>query len=162
MWRSLDIKVMTLDRHKNGSTRILNSTRLKYVISTFVSVMIVFLLRVMVHNKQILPYYKMQIIGFIDLATTLSIFMLSFKFAIQCRLFEWKRICAVLLISMFLCVWPFVIQCIKKERVVITLTYSTLPRGCACPDLNFQRHISRLFICSVSNVRADCSCYCYW
>jgi len=62
------------------------------------SVMIVFLLRVMVLNKQILPYYKIQIIVFTDPATALSMFMLSFKFVIQCRLFEWKRICAVCLI----------------------------------------------------------------
>jgi len=63
--------------------------------------MIVFLLRVMVINKQILPYYNMQIIVFIDPATALSMFMLSFKFVIQCLLFEWKQICAVCLIVCF-------------------------------------------------------------
>ena len=133
MWRSLDIKVMALDRHKNGSTRIVNSTRL----------MIVFLLRVMVLNKQILPYYKLQIIVFTVPATVLSMLMLSFSFSYVVFL-SGRNLCLIL------CLFVHWRLRSKYQEVAISLTYSTPPHGCDCPDLNFQRHISRLFICSVS------------
>jgi len=86
-------------------------------------------------------------------------FMLSFIFVIVYDLFEWKRICVVLLLFVYLCL-AVRDSLIKKGRVGIPLTGLTRHLVVPVPsqDLNLIFNVLCLALCSVSqvNMRGDC------
>jgi hypothetical protein len=102
---------------------------------------------------------------FIDLAIVLSMFMLLFIFVLICGLFEWKRKCADFLLFVYICIAVGDLV-IKKGcwDPICMFNPATFFVPVPSQNLDFQRHMSWSFLCSVSTVkmRGDCSFCWYW